>query len=79
MRERMALTFSRLFRFINLSHTLKTGLKEVVLNPDHTLESSEVFKTESTLRDFDLIGPKWDPGRIFLESPAPVSLRHSPG
>ena len=53
--------------------------EEVVLNPDHTLESSEVFKTESTLRDFGLIGPKWGPGRIFLESPAPVSLRYSPG
>lgn len=62
---------------MNTSST--SSSEEVVLNPDHTLESSEVFKTESTLRDFDLIGPKWGPGRIFFESPTPVSLRYSPG
>ena len=48
MRERMALTFSRLFRFINLSHTLKTGLKEVVLNPGCLLDSpGEPFEKQS--------------------------------
>ena len=48
MGERMALTFSQLFCFINLSHTSKTGLKEVVLNRGCLLDApGESFNKQS--------------------------------
>ena len=44
----MALTFSQLFCFINLSHTSKTGLKEVVLNRGCLLDApGESFNKQS--------------------------------